>query len=93
MPAARRTKSTPNSKSRAEQYRNLGDAIIKLGVVAGSPCPQCQTSNTVCTMQRGYRRCGLCTRKNMGCGGHFSKAEFDRTHRQKCKLREKSKEA
>lgn len=78
------------SKSRVDQYRNLGEAVIELGVPAMAPCPQCQKSNTVCMVQKGYKRCGPCIKKNMVCGGHFSKAEFDRLSRKKAELREKS---
>ena len=87
MPSVRVKKS---SAQRAEQYRNLGDAIIALGVEAMAPCPQCVKAGVVCVVRKGYKKCGPCTKKNMTCGGNFSKAEFDRLGAKKAELRQQS---
>ena len=89
MPRKRARKSPP-PRSRADQYHDLGDAIIQLGVETMAPCPQCKKAGTVCVIRKGYRKCGPCMKKNMVCGGFFSKAEFDKLSRKKAELREQS---
>ena len=83
----------PPVRTRAVQYRDLGDSIIELGVKPMAPCPQCKNAGVVCVVRKGYKKCGPCTRKNMTCGGNFSKAEFDKLSRKKAELREQSREA
>ena len=78
--------------SRSERYRNLGDSIDELGIPAMAPCPQCIRSGSTCIVRRGYKKCGACTRKNMSCGGNFSRAEFDRASKTKAKLQEQSRQ-
>jgi len=56
-----------------------------------APCPQCQSSGTVCIVKKGYKRCGPCTRKNVGCGGNFSEAAFDTLEKKRDELRAKSR--
>ena len=87
MPKVRKAKSTAE---RAEEYCNLGDTIIALGAEAMAPCPQCTKAGVVCVIRKGYKRCGPCTKKNMSCGGNFSKAEFDRLDKKKFELRQQS---
>lgn len=83
MPQSRVSKPPSSSLRR----KRLSAKIDFLGLLVMARCPQCEQSDSMCVVLKGYARCSSCTRKNIQCGGTFSDAEFEELDRQRRELR------